>query len=67
MSQRIKYTSENGFTGVLYGKSSLVILKDNREVLHTGSRKINTREELIKCVDEFPEFYKILCEKRITK
>ncbi len=53
----IRYTSANGYTGVLYGKSSLAVYAPNgRQCMHTGSRNINTYEELVKLVDEFPQF-----------
>ena len=33
MSETIKYTSENGYTGILYGKSSLMIFdKDGKKL-----------------------------------
>ena len=59
--KRITYTSDNGYTGILYGKRSYAVIdKDGREVMHTGSRNINTYEELKEHVDNFPEFYKML-------
>lgn len=59
----IKYTSENGYSGTLYGKSSLSIRdRKGREVLHTGSRAIETLEELKELVDNHPEFARILTE-----
>ena len=62
--RRMKYTSDNGYTGVLYGKSSLAIYdKKGRERMHTGFRNINTFDELKECVDTFPEFEKLLSEK----
>ena len=61
MSDKIKYTSDNGYTGILYGKSSLSIFKpDGTESMHTGSRNINTYEELTKIVDEYPKFIEML-------
>ena len=57
----IEYTSENGYKGVLYGKGSMSIYDpDGRECLHTGSRSINTYEELVKTVDEHPQFMEML-------
>lgn len=57
MNKQSKYTSKNGYTGVMYGKSSLVILDINgKEVFHTGFRNCNTYEELIEQVDTFSEF-----------
>lgn len=57
----IKYTSKNGYTGVLYGKSSFVIYNsDGKEMMHTGFRKINTYEKLVEEVETFPEILEIL-------
>lgn len=61
MSDIIEYTSDNGYTGRLYGESSLIIFNpDGTESMHTGSRNINTREELVKIVDEHPKFIEML-------
>lgn len=61
MTSDIGYTSNNGYTGYLYGKSSMSIVNpEGEEVMHTGSRKINTEEELIETVEHFPEFLKIM-------
>lgn len=61
MSKNIEYTSSNGYRGVLYGESSLVILNpDGTESIHTGRRAINTYEELVKIVDEHPRFLEML-------
>lgn len=61
MNDTIKYTSDNGYTGVLYGKRSLAIYNpDGTESMHTGSRNINTYEELVKVVDDHPSFIKML-------
>ena len=63
MKKVIKYTSKNGYTGVLYGQSSMSIYdKDGKEVLHTGSRAINTYDELVELVDEHPKFRQMLFE-----
>ena len=60
----IKYTSENGFSGKLYGKSSLSVYdRKSREVFHTGFRTINTIDELKEFVDTYPEFGKMLAER----
>lgn len=57
----IKYTSENGYTGTLYGKSSISICdKDGVEIFHTGFRKANTYDELVEQVESFPDFLKLL-------
>jgi hypothetical protein len=61
MGEVIKYTSENGYTGVLYGRSSMSIYDpEGHECLHTGFRNINTYEELVETVNEQPEFMKAL-------
>ena len=59
---RIKHP--NGFEGVLYGTSSMVILKDGEEVLHTGFRNVNTEEELIDVLEGMPEFMNIIEAER---
>ena len=65
MSKTIKYTSDNGYTGVLYGESSYAIFDaDGNERMHTGSRNFNTYEELVEAVDGFPEFFEILTKIR---
>lgn len=59
MSKIIKYKSENGYSGVLYGKSSMSIYNpQGKEVFHTGFRRkeINSLEALKEQVDTFPEF-----------
>ena len=50
----------NGFTGKLYGESSMVIYKDGKEVLHTGFRNINTQEELYTELESMPVFFDVL-------
>lgn len=51
----IKVTHENGYSGVLYGESSMSIYHDGKEVLHTGSRNVNTEQELYEQLDTMPE------------
>lgn len=66
--QNMTYTSENGYTGKIYGKSSFVILDKNGAcVMHTGVRSFHTFEELKERVDTFPEFLKMLNGKRDCK
>ena len=65
MRDAIKYTSENGYTGVLYGKSSLAIYNsDGKMTLHTGFRNIHTYDELVTMVDKYPEFLDALMNER---
>ena len=57
----IRVEHPNGYTGILYGNSSMVVLENGKEILHTGSRiGLNTEQELYKYLDEFPEFKKKL-------
>lgn len=57
----IVYESENGYTGKLYGESSMSIFDaDGNEVMHTGSRTPNTLEELKEVVDGYPAFIEML-------
>lgn len=61
MDKTIKYTSPNGYTGVMGGVASMAIFdKDGKEVFHTGFRNMNTEEELKEFVDGFPEFMEML-------
>ena len=61
MSNTIKYTSPNGYTGVMGGVSSMAVYdKDGKEAFHTGFRSLNTEEELKEFVDSFPEFMEML-------
>ena len=53
---KIMVKHENGYYGCLYGKSSMSIFKDNKEVLHTGFRNINTPDELYEILSEMPDF-----------
>lgn len=59
----IKYKSPNGYSGALYGESSMSIYNpDGKEVLHTGFRRkeINSLDALKEQVDTYPEFEKML-------
>ena len=55
--QIIRYTSENGYSGVLYGKRSFSIRDATGvEVYHTGNRRIDTFEDPKAKADGFPGF-----------
>ena len=43
-NNQIMVEHENGYCGILYGKSSMSIFKGDQEVLHTGFRNINTSD-----------------------
>lgn len=60
----IRYKSANGYSGSLYGVSSMTIYDpDGREIMHTGFRTPNTFEELKEIVDSMPEFIRMLTGK----
>lgn len=51
----IKYQSKNGYTGMLYGESSLKVLNHKGEtVLNSANSQIKNMPELIEFVDDFP-------------
>lgn len=57
----VLYKSDNGYTGVLYGKKSYSIYnKEGKEIFHTGSRNINTFDELVESVEGFPQFLEFM-------
>ena len=61
MSEEIIYQNKDGYFGKLYGKSSMILMHESGSpYLHTGSRSINTLEELKELVDDFPNFIKKL-------
>ena len=55
-NNHIMVEHENGYYGCLYGESSMSIFKDNKEVLHTGFRNINTPDDLYEILSEMPSF-----------
>ena len=57
---QIMVEHKNGFYGCLYGKSSMSIFKNNKEVLHTGSRTPNTPEELYDVLETMPQFLEMV-------
>lgn len=62
MGSNIKVNHPNGYTGILYGRRSLVVLKGEEEVLHTGFRNIDTEKELYDYLEKFPDFLNMLDE-----
>ena len=59
----IEYTSENGYTGQIYGKGTMIIVdRYGKELFHTAHRNIQTFDELKEEVDGFPEFQKKITE-----
>ena len=61
---KIKVRHPNGYSGILYGKSSLAIYDNHGiEVIHTGYRTINTEKELYDVLEKFPEIMKEFLKK----
>lgn len=46
-----EYRHKNGYSAVLYGKSSLIIYYYGKKVIHTGFRNVNTEEEVMKLLE----------------
>lgn len=57
---QIMVEHDNGYYGCIYGRKSMSIFKDNRQVFHTASRRINTADELYKKLENMPAFMKML-------
>ena len=60
----IKCEHPNGYSGVLYGKSSMAIYdKDGHECLHTCSRTPQTEAELYEVLETMPETMEIIARE----
>lgn len=53
-SQIIKHP--NGYSARLYGGTSMSVYYNGKEVLHTGSRNVNTDTEVMEMLEKMPEF-----------
>ena len=54
----MRYTHENGYSAELYGKSSMIIFRqDGTQYIHTGSRNVNTESEVMALLKEQPEAF----------
>lgn len=59
----IKVEHPNGFLGILYGKSSMNIYdEDGHEILHTGSRNIDTEEQLYELLEGMQKFVEVMAD-----
>lgn len=59
----IKVEHPNGYLGILYGKSSMSIYdEDGHEILHTGSRNVNTEAELYELLEGMPKFVGVMAD-----
>ena len=57
-----EYKHKNGYSARLYGKSSMCIYFNGKEVLHTGFRNVNTEDEVMELLEEQPGFWKLFKE-----
>lgn len=58
------YKHKNGYSAKLYGKSSMIIFRPNgTQCMHTGSRNVNTEEEVMELLEEYPDFQEDLKSK----
>lgn len=56
MNKAITYSHKNGYSAKLYGKSSMSIYYDGKEVMHTGFRNVNTEDEVMELLEDYPSF-----------
>ena len=60
----IKCEHPNGYSGVLMGKSTMLIYdKDGHECLHTCSRTPQTKEELYEVLETMPRMMEIVARE----
>lgn len=63
----IKAEHPNGYMGILYGESSMSIYdEDGHEILHTGSRNIDTKAELYELLEGMPNL-KEMCRQIVEE
>ena len=62
MSETRKYNHPNGYSAILYGESSMVIQYNGKEVMHTGSRSVNTEGEVMELLNKYPKMMSDLFE-----
>lgn len=55
MNKTVTYTHENGYSATLYGKTSLSVEHNGKEVLHTGFRNVETEDEVMNLLENMPE------------
>lgn len=62
MKKSITFNHPNGYSSVLYGKSSMSIYFGGKEVSHTGFRNVNTEAEVMELLEKIPELFAIMRE-----
>lgn len=55
-----EYKHKNGYSARLYGKSSLSVYFNGKEVLHTGFRNVNTEDEVMMMLEGMPGFFDVI-------
>lgn len=60
----VEYTHPNGYSARLYGKSSMVVMFEGKEISHTGFRAANTKEEVMEVLDIYPTIMQVLTEHK---
>lgn len=58
----VEYTHPNGYSARLYGNSSMIVMFEGKEVSHTGSRAVHTREQVMDMLEKQPALMKMLRE-----
>lgn len=56
MNESRTFNHPNGYSATLYGKSSMSVRFNGKEKFHTGSRNVNTEDEVMKLLSEMPSF-----------
>ena len=51
-----EHRHKNGYIARLYGKSSLSVYFNGKEVLHTGYRNVHTEDEVMEMLEDMPNF-----------
>ena len=55
-----EHRHKNGYIARLYGKSSLSVYFNGKEVLHTGYRSVQTEDEVMDLLEGMPKLMKII-------
>lgn len=57
----IKVSHPNGYTGILYGRSSMIIFDEHsNKLLHTGYSSVKTPRDLYRILESMPDLAGIL-------
>lgn len=62
MNEVKEYKHTNGYSAKLYGISSMSVFYEGKEVTHTGFRNVNSEEEVMDLLEEYPSFIESLKE-----